>query len=210
SWTSANPDIALVSYDELVTGVKPGSTALTALLDGKSYSLSVAVKDAVKLGSSDGSVAADGTVTSALLYDDGTAKYVDVYYGDRALYTTDNYPTLDGYLFAGWYTEDNGTYTAATASNSEDACIAKFVDADVLQVKAQILSGTTASSASTDVRFISTVDGLDYESIGFSVQVAGSGKTLNINSASVFKSVNAAGAVLTIDNLREMYSPASN
>lgn len=122
-----------------------------------------------------------------------------------------------GYIFAGWYyveqettTDDNGVTTITetlkpcssfpvnTSSEAGTAEIdstqakdyyAKFVDASVLTVKAQILAGTTAESEKTNMRFVTTVDSLNYQSVGFEIKY--NEKVLNPSSNTVFKTIKA-------------------
>ena len=53
---------------------------------------------------------------------------------------------------------------------------ARFVDAAVMDVKAQIAAGTTAGSEKTDIRFVSTVDCLEYREVGFVFNIEGRGE----------------------------------
>ena len=48
---------------------------------------------------------------------------------------------------------------------------AKFVDAKLLTVKAQITAGTTADSASTSIRFVTSVNDLNYRKAGFLIKI---------------------------------------
>lgn len=72
--------------------------------------------------------------------------------------STWKYPSKYGKIFAGWYTDEscNTPYMERTGS-----AYAKFVDAKVLTVKFQKKNDRTA------VRFLSSVDGIDYEAVGF-------------------------------------------
>ncbi len=68
------------------------------------------------------------------------------------------YPTEEGKIFAGWFTDDTCTtpYTGTTGN-----AYAKFIDAKVLTVKFQNKNDGTA------VRFLSTIDDSDYNKVGF-------------------------------------------
>ena len=97
-------------------------------------------------------------------------------------------PTMNGYVFGGWY-QENGTdgegkkvykaldeATAATkkAENCAEGIIAKFVPAYVLSVKAQIDENASLGATRTDeqlgsVRVISAVDCKDYQKVGFDI-----------------------------------------
>ena len=68
------------------------------------------------------------------------------------------YPTETGKIFAGWFEDAEFTteYTGTTGY-----AFAKFIDDDVLTTKFQIATDDTA------VRFISSVDSMDFEEVGF-------------------------------------------
>lgn len=105
-------------------------------------------------------------------------------------------PEKDGYVFAGWFTDEACT-TPVTTETAD--VYAKWVTEKVLSVKAQVLADTTEASESTDLRFLTTVDGLDYQNIGFSITI--NGKTNSPSSTSVYKSITArnGGAVVAKD-----------
>lgn len=82
----------------------------------------------------------------------------------------------EGFLFAGWYkTYENGVFGQTVSQPSEGTSYyAKFVPSDVLTVKCQVTEGTNAQGApgntgKTDVRFVTTIDSLNYSSIGFEI-----------------------------------------
>ena len=68
------------------------------------------------------------------------------------------YPTETGKIFAGWFEDAEFTteYTGTTGY-----AFAKFIDDDVLTTKFQIATDDTA------VRFISSVDSMDFDEVGF-------------------------------------------
>lgn len=70
---------------------------------------------------------------------------------------TYTYPQKEGQIFAGWFTDD--TYTTPYLENTGTA-YAKFIDENVLKTKCQWNSSNTA------VRFISSLDSLDYAGAG--------------------------------------------
>ena len=51
------------------------------------------------------------------------------------------------------------------------AAYAKFVDANLMNVKAQITAGTTADSSSTSIRFVTSVNDLMYQKVGFKINI---------------------------------------
>lgn len=76
--------------------------------------------------------------------------------------------TPHGYIFAGWYKAD-GTMKAYDKMPEETA-YAKFVDATVLSVKAQLKAGTTKDSPETNIRFLTSIDCLDYQEVGYDIK----------------------------------------
>lgn len=115
---------------------------------------------------------AENTVGSAekefkLMIEDPEQGYYDVSgYRSGMAYTP---PVKDDCVFAGWYTDD--TYTTPLGKNvTTGMAYAKFVDAEVLSVKYQIGYGTTLDDTEAKLRFVTTVDSLRYESVGFRIK----------------------------------------
>lgn len=111
-------------------------------------------------------------------------------YADITAYRQEgNYiaPTEDGYAFAGWFTDEACT---APVTNETTNAYAKYVTEDVLSVKAQLLEGTATASDTTDYRFVTTVDSLTYQQVGFDITV--NGKTKNLPGTSVYKTVKSS------------------
>lgn len=121
-------------------------------------------------------------------------KYVEA---DVNRYTDGVYPTLSDKLFGGWYTDSSFNTVSLQTSG---AAYAKMVNPDVLTVKCQLTAGTTAESDKTNLRFLTTVDSLNYENLGFEITV--NGKTQVIQSSKVYRKVNA-----TTDTGFESYTP---
>lgn len=107
------------------------------------------------------------------------------------------------YIFAGWYKAESTTTDADEDGDvqtttkmtpydkmPEETAYAKFVDANVLGVKVQVTKDTHADSEKTDMRFLTTVDGLDYQSVGFDI-IYGS-KQKNPTSTTVYDTVLAS------------------
>lgn len=92
-------------------------------------------------------------------------------------------PTKDGYLFSGYYADANLSeqYTEATGT-----AYRKFVDANVLSVKAQKSDGTDGAK---NVRFVTSVDSLDYGKVGFEITVGN--KTITKETTTVYKTLQA-------------------
>ena len=100
----------------------------------------------------------------------------------------DTVPVSDGRIFAGWFIDETCT-TAYTEDIGK--AYAKFIDENILTVKAQISSGTTANSASTSIRFITSVDSLKYQNVGFKITF--NGKTIDKKMTKVYTALNANG-----------------
>lgn len=102
---------------------------------------------------------------------------------DISSYRGETYSVPDaepGYVFAGWYQDAACTNPIASTTTSGKA-YAKFVDEIVLTVKSQISAGITASSATADIRFVTTADTLRYSTIGFEVTANGITNTYGSN-----------------------------
>lgn len=93
-------------------------------------------------------------------------------------WTTENKtaPVRPGFIFGGWYTQDENEMKAIKESEVENAtnieACAKFVPAEVLTVRTQIEKKTeenNGASGSTFVRLLSGVNGLDYQNVGFDI-----------------------------------------
>lgn len=74
------------------------------------------------------------------------------------------------WIFAGWFTDKNCTTAYNVNTHTADG-FAKFVPADVLSVKCQVTEGTEASSPTTNLRIVSTVDNLKYNKVGFDIYI---------------------------------------
>ena len=72
--------------------------------------------------------------------------------------TNEIYPTKSGLIFAGWFSDDD--YTSVYEGTSGKA-YAKFIDAKVLTFKYQWKGDHSA------LRFVSSIDSLDYQSAGY-------------------------------------------
>ncbi len=103
-------------------------------------------------------------------------------------------PEQEGYLFAGWYADAAFTQPL-TPGQTTGWAYAKFVDEQVLTIKYQITGGTTAESASTNLRLLTGVDSLDYASIQFDITFGGSTKVFEVNT--VYSTINAGGVAIT-------------
>ncbi len=119
----------------------------------------------------------------------------------------ETHPTLENYIFGGWYTEEDCT-RASIIRKVEDVpdtgAYAKFVREEVLSVKAQI-SGELLNDVVNDddnytpIRFLTSVDNLSYYEIGLKITysfINSSGETINKEfnttaNKTVYKTLNA-------------------
>lgn len=81
-----------------------------------------------------------------------------------------------------------------TASN----VYAKYVDADMLGVKAQVIKGTTDRSNYSDIRFVTSSDNLFYRRMGFEITFGGA--TATVESKYVYTKLYAVGEELTTND----------
>ena len=97
-----------------------------------------------------------------------------------------------GYLFAGWFKDDQGVEPIKGADNVADGAkvYAKFVPAYLLSIKNQNLDGIDETSEKANVRVVSSVDSLNYQKVGFELSRDngdGSFKTMNSQPAETVK-----------------------
>ena len=122
-----------------------------------------------------------GVVTNTIFLNaSGTvSEYLDVFeFRNGTEYT---YPEKSGYVFAGWYTDEALTIPLGRETKIGSA-YAKFVDEQILSVKYQIKVGTTVENTHTDLRIVTTVDTLFYESVGFEIEINGKKATRITNT----------------------------
>ena len=128
---------------------------------------------------------------------------------------------MDGYVFAGWFTDADCT----KALEGTGSAYAKYVDKAVLTVKAQIKNGA-ATAETTSMRFVTTVDSLNYKSVGFVINnvdktlktvysnlyVVGDSSVMTKTPADVSNtSVSAYFAAFTVNNIhKDKYSAEFN
>ena len=120
-------------------------------------------------------IPANAELHKDILVEDRT-DFVDYVGGDTV--PTPEHP-VEGveYKFAGWFTEATCSKDSAlTTDFSGEIAYAKFIPADVLGVQAQVLGGTMFSSKKTSIRFVTTIDSLEYESVGFEFVINGNNR----------------------------------
>lgn len=101
----------------------------------------------------------------------------------------------EDYIFAGWYTDEKCNVAVSQQlvgtkiTDENKAAYAKFVPKQVLSVNAQIPSGTEFSSETSNIRFVTTVDSLRYQEVGFDFVIKG--VKLNAKTTKVYKRLYA-------------------
>lgn len=122
-----------------------------------------------------------GTVDCLYLYQSADAgEPIIVNHTDISEYRNESGNTApadkDGYIFAGWYTDE--TCTKAVDENTTDgSAYAKYIDENVLTVKFQIPTTTNSASESTTLRLVTSIDSLDYQNVSFEVSYTDSSST---------------------------------
>ena len=99
-------------------------------------------------------------------------------YEDVANYRT-NPEKIDGYVFAGWFSEETcDSATALSSDYTSGPAFAKYVPEEILGVKVQTTSKLWNSDTTDDstgaLRFVTSVDSLDYKEVGFIINIGGS------------------------------------
>lgn len=113
--------------------------------------------------------AEDVTVVTALAQSYVEQREVSGYIGVKAPKPiTEEY---EHWLFAGWYEDEACTSTPITDTSYTGKYYAKYVPEEVLSVKCQVASGTAASTETTKLRLVSSVDTLEYNKVGFVVEI---------------------------------------
>lgn len=125
-----------------------------------------------------------------------------------ATYTKETAPTLSGFVFAGWFTDESCTTPFKDETATGDV-YAKFVHEQVLSVQAQI--STAHEDDSRDIRFVTTVDSLDYSEVGFEIAFGDSETYVPKASKTVYSSLYAMGSDSAVMSYvpSEVFSPVS-
>ena len=97
--------------------------------------------------------------------------------------------THSNWVFAGWY-EDEACNNPIVEKPTTGNCYAKFVPAEVLSVKCQMLEGTTAEQEESKLRLVSTVDTLNYDNVGFEIKV-GNNEAFTYKTSTVLREITA-------------------
>lgn len=101
-------------------------------------------------------------------------------------------PRKEGYIFGGWYKEQNENVPLSDKVTSGKA-YAKFVPEDVLTVLCQNSQGTDSDTDMTNVRLVTSTDSDLYQKIGFDIEIYGTKTTkYNYETSTVYKSIKIA------------------
>ena len=134
--------------------------------------------------------AADSTSISKI---DDCERVVKAYDAEKAatyIAGDNTYPTLDGYLFSGWYTAEACDKDCVLNGEEPSGTVyALFVPEHVLSIKAQlsahVIDNDVTNDATASIRFVTTVDSLLYKQVGFEISYVGSdGNVKTATSAS--------------------------
>ena len=150
-----------------------------------------------------------GTVDCLYLYQSADAgEPIIVNHTDISEYRNESGNTApadkEGYIFAGWYTDE--TCTKAVDENTTDgSAYAKYIDENVLTVKFQIPTTTNSASKSTTLRLVSSIDSLDYQNVSFEVSYTDSSSTKKSHTGTT---KNAYTALTGYNGMTELsYAP---
>lgn len=107
------------------------------------------------------------------------------------------------YLFAGWFTDETCETAITDASQVTETSYAKFKPSEILDIKVQVTNGIVTGQTSEAtmkyndkyvVRFVSSVDCLDYSKIGFEVEAADGSYKAKSSSKTVFRGIESTNA----------------
>ena len=104
------------------------------------------------------------------------------------------------YLFAGWYSSSECTLETAITNKDQltDSCYAKFIPKEILSVKAQVSTSKLSSGEYKDnwaMRFISSVEGIHYKSVGF--KITDGSKEFTSSASDVYAKISSTEAETT-------------
>lgn len=102
----------------------------------------------------------------------------------------------EGYVFVGWFTNPECTNALAAGSTNAEA-YAKYVSAEVFSVKAQVsLLEDREADLYRDIRFVTSVDSLNYSEVGFRITINGEERTFN--NPTVYKKLYGVSDTKTV------------
>lgn len=132
----------------------------------------------------------NGPVLAENAYEPSVAMDIAPYRGGDS-YTA---PVKDGYVFAGWYLDAELTQPLPKDQTTGSA-YPKFLLEQTLTVKIQTTNGTTADSAVTDLRLLTSVADLDLRRVEFSISIGSSTQT--VSSSTVYSQVKSGDTLIS-------------
>ena len=142
----------------------------------------------------------NGPVLAVDAYEPSMAMDIEPYRSGEG-YTA---PVREGYVFAGWYL-DSALTQPLPKSQTTGLAYPKFLKEETLSVKIQTTNGTTADSASTDLRLLTSVADLELGEVSFRVTLGTA--TRNISSQTVYSQVKSGDSY--ISNASQIFSEDS-
>ena len=113
-------------------------------------------------------------------------------YSDAIAYINDQnentYPKEEGYIFAGWYTDEACQQGYWGQEKPGENIYALFVPSHILSVKAQVsanlINDGLGDDGTASIRFVTTVDSLLYTKSGFDISYTANGVEKNVTKSS--------------------------
>lgn len=123
-----------------------------------------------------------------------------------------------GYVFAGWFTNEECTKALTTENQANvTQAYAKYVDAEILSVKAQLSGNLYDTNTENDgtgaIRFVTTIDSRKYQKVGFVLKVKDGAKEVTVGSDEIYEVLYAVNETSKeaelIDYRPDRFSPES-
>ena len=138
---------------------------------------------------------------------------------EKTYYSGENITCPDGYVFAGWFIDKECqnalTDTLLKVMESDKNIYAKFVKKEVFQVKAQVsanvLDDDKTNDSEASMRFVSTVDSLLYQRVGFKLERNQNDewKPVWVGNNIVYGNIFAMDGMTIITYAPEVFMPSS-
>ena len=143
----------------------------------------------------------DGNATNRVTYT-ASATVGGVTYTGRSVATG---------LFAGWYKDAACTVKYTSQPGANDVKYAKLVDPAVLTVKYQLKNPTYSTDTTSRMRIVTTVDSLDYASVGFimSYPSTGTSTTRTLSTNRVYSKITGSGSIGSFNYKPTVFSTSS-
>ena len=115
-------------------------------------------------------------------------------------------------LFAGWYKDAEFTEWYTEAPEDYQEAYAKLVDPNILRFAFQLKKSATVNDESTVIRTLSSVDTLNYKSVGFIVSytdAAGNKKSHTFETTTVYSKITGTSDIGPFEYEPSLFSPDS-